>query len=91
MAVKEVLKESVPDFVKQTPEWPVFLRWISQRNIKTKAQLKSVLNAEIKDNQKKLESFSKPRTAGTNSRVLRPAAKRLDFLKVCRDRILKYL
>lgn len=90
MAVKDDLKAKVADFVKETPEWPVFLRWISQNNIKTKAQLKSVLSAQIKDCDKKLKFFAKSRE-GRNARILRPVAKRLDFLKLCRDKIVKYL
>ncbi|VVB81879.1 Uncharacterised protein [uncultured archaeon] len=90
MAVKDDLKKKVADFVKETPEWPVFLRWISQNDIKTRAQLKSVLNAEIKDYDQKLKFYAMSRE-GRNVRLLRPCAKKLDFLKLCRDKIVKYL
>ncbi len=90
MAVKEDLKAKVPEFVKNSPEWTVFLRWISQNDVKTRAQLKSVLSAQIKDYDEKLKFYAKSRE-GRNARVLRPAAKRLDFLKLCRDKIVKYL
>ena len=90
MTVKEELKGKVPDYVKDTPEWPVFLKWISQEKVKTVAQLKSVLNAEIKECDKKLKLFAKSRE-GTNARVLRSCAKKLDFLQLARDRIVKYL
>ena len=90
MAVKEDLKAKVPDFVKATPEWPVFLRWISQKKIASRAQLKFELVQDIKDCQKKLSEFAKSRE-GTNARVLRASAKKLDFLKLVRDKITKYL
>ena len=90
MTVKEDLKAKVPDFVKDTPEWPVFLKWISQNKIQTRSQLKFELNQDIKDCQEKLVEFAKSRE-GTNARVLRACAKKLDFLKLARDKIAKYL
>jgi hypothetical protein len=90
MTVKEDLKEKVPDFVKTTPEWPVFLKWISQNKIRTRSQLKFELNQDIRDCQKKLANFAQSRE-GTNNRILRACAKKLDFLKLARDKIVKYL
>ncbi len=90
MTVKEDLKAKVPDFVKETPEWPVFLRWISQNKIQTRSQLKFELNEAIKDCDKQLKLFAKSRE-GTNARVLRACARKLDFLKLARDKIVKYL
>ena len=90
MTVKEDLKAKVPDFVKETPEWPVFLKWVSQKKITSRAQLRFELAEEIKDCQKKLGDFAKSRE-GTNARVLRACAKKLDFLKLARDKITKYL
>ena len=90
MTVKEDLKAKVPDFVKAAPEWPVFLRWISQNKIETHSQLKFELAEDIRDCQKKLGEFAKSRE-GTNARVLRACARKLDFLKLARDKIAKYL
>lgn len=90
MSVKDDLKKSVPDYVKKTAEWSVFLRWLSQNEVKTRSQLKSVLNAEIKDCQAKLNKAMSDMHRGTNTRITRQCAKKLDFLKVCRDRIAKY-
>ena len=90
MSVKEDLKVKVPDFVKDTPEWPVFLKWITQKKIATRAQLKFELEQDIKECQKKVNEFAKSRE-GTNARVLRAWAKKLDFLKLSRDKITKYL
>jgi len=90
MTVKEDLKAKVPDFVKETPEWPVFLKWVSQKKIASRAQLKFELNQEIKDCQQKVKDFAKSRE-GTNARVLRSCARKLDFLHLARDKIVKYL
>jgi len=90
MTVKEELREKVPAYVRDTPEWPVFLRWISQKKITTRSQLKFELAEEIKDCDKKLKHFAKSRE-GTNARLLRSSARKLDFLKLARDRIVKYL
>ena len=90
MTVKEDLRAKVPDFVKSTPEWPVFLKWISQKKITSRSQLKFELNQEIKDCQQNVKDFARSRE-GTNARVLRAFAKKLDFLKLARDKIVKYL
>ncbi len=87
--VKEVLKASVPDFVKDTPEWPVFLKWITQKKVKTSAQLKSVLNAEIKDCESMLKKLMPGSREGTNTRVVRQCAKKLDFLRLVNEKIVK--
>jgi uncharacterized coiled-coil DUF342 family protein len=89
MPVKEDLKRKVPDFVKDTPEWPVFLRWVSQNKLETRAQLKFQLNEDIRECQEKLREFAKSRE-GTNNRVTRVCAKKLGFLKLVRDKIVKY-
>jgi hypothetical protein len=89
--VKEVLKKSVPDFVKGTREWTVLLRWISQKNIRTRDQLKKTVREEIKTCQEVMKTRMRHMRGGTNTRIVRQCAKRLDFLKVVRDRILKYL
>jgi len=91
MAVKDDLKESVPDFVKRTPEWSVFLKWISQNNVKTEAQLKKKLKDQIKDCQALLNTRMKDSRSGTNNRIVRQCAKKLKFLKLSRDKIAKYV
>lgn len=89
MAVKAVLKSKVADYVKETPEWPVFLKWISQNKVDTVSQLKSVLNAEIKECQSTLEKGMSNSRQGTNTRVVRQSAKKLAFLKLVNDKIVK--
>lgn len=91
MAVKDDLKKRVPDFVKASPEWPVFLRWVAQRDVKTSSQLLSVLKNEISDCQEKLKTGLSTSKLGTANRLNVRYAKKLDFLKVCRDKIAKYL
>ena len=89
MAVKDVLKKKVPAYVKETPEWSVFLRWISQKNVTTTAQLKRKLDEQIMDCQADLKTRMKDGRQGTNSIRTRQYAKRLDFLKLVRDKIVK--
>lgn len=91
MTVKEDLKAKVPAFVKDTPEWSVFLKWISQNKVKTRIQLKSKLDTKISDCQTLLKKRSSDMRGGTNNRLTRQCAKRLDFLKLARNKIVKYL
>ena len=90
MTVKEDLKSKTPKYVSGTTEFQVFLKWVAEKNVKTSTQLKSVLNAEIKDLQTALKKDMSSRE-GTNSRVQGKRAKQLDFLKLARDKIVKYL
>jgi len=89
--MKEILKAKVPDFVKDTPEWKVFLKWVSQNEIKNTTQLKSQLKSEIETCQAELKKLMSDSSSGTNTRFARPCAKKLDFLKLARDKIVKYL
>ncbi len=89
MPIKEVLNGKVPDFVKETPEWPVFLKWVSENKIQSAAQLKSVLNAEIKECQESLNKNMASSREGTNTRVVRQSAKKLSFLKLVQEDVVK--
>lgn len=89
MPIKEVLNGKVPDFVKETPEWTVFLKWVSENKIQSADQLKSVLNAEIKDCQESLNKNMAGSREGTNTRVVRQCAKKLSFLKLVQEDIVK--
>ncbi len=91
MVMKEVLKRKVPAFVQETPEFSVFLKWVAQNKIASVAQLKSVLNAEIKECQQTMKKNMPAQSMGTNTRVVRKSAKQLDFLKLVRDKIVKYV
>lgn len=89
MKLKEVLKGNVPLRVRKTPEYPVFCKWCSQNDLKTVSQANKKLSSEIKLLQKSVD-FNK-KVSGTNTGHARRAAKKLEFLKLCRDRIMKYL
>ncbi len=89
MPIKEVLNGKVPDFVKETPEWTVFLKWVSENKIQSADQLKSVLNAEIDDCQESLNKNMSASSLGTNTRVVRQCAKKLGFLKLVQEDIVK--
>ena len=90
MTIKEDLKSKTPKYVSETAEFQIFLKWVAEKKITTSTQLKSVLNAEIKDLE---DAFKKDMSSreGTNARVQRPRAQHLDFLKLARDKIVKYL
>lgn len=90
MSFKDVLTAKVPDFVKNSPEWTVFLRWLSQNDITSNAQLNSVLNAQIQDCQLALNKSMSSSFQGTNNRVDHALAKKLDFLKLVKTKIMKY-
>lgn len=91
MSIKEVLKKNVPESSQTTPEFSVFLKWVSQKKIQTSIQLKHVLNAEIDELQDSLNRNMSGSREGTNTRINRQRAKQLDFLKLCREKICKYL
>jgi len=91
MTVKEVLKKNVPDKFQTTPEFSVFLKWVAEKKVQTSTQLKHVLDAEIQELQGSLNRNMSGSREGTNTRVVRQRAKQLDFLKLCREKICKYL
>jgi hypothetical protein len=91
MSVKEVLKKNVPEKFQFTPEFSVFVKWVAQKKIQKSTQLKHVLNAEIKELQDSLNRNMSGSREGTNTRINRQRAKQLDFLKLCRDKICRYL
>ena len=89
--VKVLLKKQVPAYVQETPEWGVFLRWVSQKKIRTRDQLKKTIKDEIKKCQETMNKNMASMRNGTNTRIVRQCAKKLDFLKLARDRIVKYV
>ncbi|MEM3154003.1 MAG: hypothetical protein QW165_00345 [Candidatus Woesearchaeota archaeon] len=91
MAVKDDLLKKVPDFVKATPEWTVFLKWLSQNEIETRDQLIAVLNEQIKFYQDFVTKNQEGSREGTNTRKVREYAKTLDFLKLAKEKIVKYV
>ena len=91
MAIKDDLAKKVPDFVKTTPEWHVFLTWISQNEIETRAQLIAVLNEQIKFYQNFVTNNLEGSREGTNARKVRQSAQQLNFLRLAREKIVKYV
>jgi len=91
MAIKADLEKKVPDFVKNTTEWSVFLHWISQNEIETRDQLIAVLNAQIKFYQDFVTKNLEGSREGTNARKVRESAQTLSFLKLAKEKIVKYL
>ena len=91
MAIKADLEKKVPDFVKNTTEWSTFLNWMSQNEIETRDQLIAVLNAQIKFYQDFVTKNLEGSREGTNARKVREYAQTLSFLKLVREKIVKYV
>ncbi len=91
MAIKDDLVKKVPDFVKTTPEWLVFLAWMKQNEIETRDQLIAVLNEQVKFYQNFVTKNLEGSREGTNARKVRESAKTLNFLKHAREKIVKYV
>lgn len=91
MGVKEDLKRKVPERVKSTPEWHVFLHWLKENRVRTADELKSRVADEIGRYEELLKKRQKDMRLGTNMRLVRSYAYRLSFLKLCRDKICKYV
>jgi len=91
MAIKDDLVKKVPDSVKTTPEWSVFLAWMKQNEIETRDQLIAVLNEQVKFYQNFVTKNLEGSREGTNARKVREYAQTLNFLKLAREKIVKYV
>ncbi|RMD57838.1 hypothetical protein D6825_02800 [Candidatus Woesearchaeota archaeon] len=91
MPVRDLLKKKVPLRTRQGVDYRLFCKWISDRDIQTASQLKKELDREISREEQRLKELTGARRAGTNTRVCRACAKKLDFLKRCKRNIVKYL
>ncbi|MBW2973122.1 hypothetical protein KY346_01880 [Candidatus Woesearchaeota archaeon] len=90
MAFKEVIKKKVPGYVQATPEFNVFLALVKKENIKGPASLRTYLDANIKKIKTDIKEMNKANKEGTMTRRLRPMTKKLDFLMLVKNKILKY-
>ena len=91
MAFKDVVNKKVPDYVKGTPEFKVFRALIKKEDIRGPASLAKYLDTNITKLKTDIKLLSKSNREGTNTRRLRPMTKKLDFLKLVKTKILKYL
>ena len=91
MAIKADLEKKIPDSVKLTPEWSVFLSWMRDNEIESRDQLKAVLDAQIKYHQDFVTKNLEGSREGTNARKVRESAKTLNFLRHAKEKIVKYV
>lgn len=91
MTVKDTLRKNVPARLQNSPEFSVFLKWITQRKLRTSKQVEREVDAMIEKYQGWLDSDKKTSTLGTKSTHLRQHAKRLRFYKTCRDKFCAHL
>lgn len=89
MSFKDILKEKVPEYLQQTPEFPIFLKIIERENINSGDDLKHFLSAEIERKEKKIEELDKQGSTSNRDRV--ELAKETDFLKLIQEKILPYV
>ncbi len=91
MAIKAELEDKVPDSMKATPEWTVFLAWMKENEIETRDQLVAVLDAQIRFYQDFVTKNLEGSREGTNARKVRESAKTLNFLRLAKEKIVKYV
>jgi len=88
MAFKDTLKKKVPEDIQYTPEFKTLLALIRKEDIKSAIGLRSYVTNEIKRCQEQLKSL---RNGSTKNRHRVLCAKKIDFLKIIKTKVLRYL
>jgi len=91
MAFKENIKKNIPAYLQDTPEFKVFTSLISKENIRGPASLRAYLDARMNKLKADFKEKSKANKEGSMNRNLRPIAKEIDFLKLIKQKFVKYL
>ena len=91
MAFKDDIKSKVPAYLQDTPEFRVFTALVKKENIRGPASLSAYLDANMEKLKADFKEKSKSNTEGSMNRQLRPIAKKLDFLKMVKQKFVKYL
>ncbi len=91
MAFKNTIKKKIPAYMQGTPEFKVFLALIKKEDIKGPASLRAYLDTSIAKLKADFKEKKKANKNGSMNRRLRPIAKNLDFLKLIKQKIVKYL
>ncbi len=89
MAFKDVLKEKVPAYLQETPEFPIILKMIVEAKITGPESLRHWLNVEMQKCQNDLKEFGKAGSTMNRKRV--QCASRMELLKLIQDKILPYV
>lgn len=91
MAFKEDIKNKIPAYLQNTPEFKVFSALIKKENIKGPASLHTYIAARMKKLNSDFNQLKKSNKEGTMNRKLRPIAKEMDFLKFAKQKFARYL
>lgn len=91
MAFKDNIKKKVPAYMQGTPEFKVFLALVKKEDIRGSASLRVYLDTNIEKLKADFKEKKKANRNGSMNRRLRPIAKNLDFLKLVKLKILRYL
>ena len=88
MTFKEVVKRKVPVDIQETSEFKTFLSLIKREEITNPIALQKHIESELDDCKKKLVQYS---ATSSMNRLRVRCAEKIAFLKLVRDKILKYL
>jgi hypothetical protein len=89
MGFREVLKEKVPAFFQDTPEFPIILKLLEQARISGPESLRHWLGVESQKCRNDLAEFDKAGSTMNRKRV--QCAKRLELLHLVQEKILPYV
>lgn len=88
MDIKKELKEKLPEKAVKSPEFNTLLKLVEGEGIGSAAELREYLEENI---SKTNEWLKENRTAGTISDERREKVRRLEFLKLIKEKVMKYL
>ena len=91
MVFKNTIKTKVPAYMQDTPEFKVFLALVKKEDIRGPASLRAYLDTNIANLKADFKEKKKANKNGSMNRRLRPIAKKIDFLKLVKLKILRYL
>jgi len=77
--------------MQSTSEFKVFLALVKKEDIRGPASLRAYLDTSIANLKADFKEKKKANKNGSMNRRLRPIAKKLDFLKLVKLKILRYL
>jgi hypothetical protein len=89
MGFKEVLKEKIPAYLQDTPQFPIILRLLGQAKISGPESLRHWLSVEISRHRKDLAELNKAGPTMNRKRV--QCAEQIKLLKLIEDRIAPYV
>jgi len=91
MSLVKNITSSVPENVRNTQEFRVFVAIIRQKDLRSIIGIKAYVDSEIKNCQDWINANKTANTSGTKNRWLSAHASHLDFLRTVKSKILKYL